>query len=357
MQFLAGLQQIEYVFVYPETGDLVIAGPAEGFAPNEIGRVVGVTTGRPALRLDDLIIALRTVPSKSMIGCSIDPDQARLASFNDYLKQNSFAATPAVIAQRFREMTQVLGMQTVSVFGVPSDSHFALALVEADYRMKLMSVGLESPQIPRFRSHLAMMGRGGNTMQRWWFAPLYESILATEDGDAFQLVGQRLQLMTQSEQVSASGERSASAFKSVSVEKFAQQFTERYEELAKATPIFAELQNLVDLAVVVALLEKERLPEQVDWRMSVFLDESLTPVVRLKSPSRLASVFNTRRSGSLIVGLVGGGVTIQPRDVLRQVSFDRKGNRELGDRVLESAPAKTQTRWWWDAPSVSTETE
>ena len=28
MQVLAGLQRIEYVFVYPESGDLVLAGPA-----------------------------------------------------------------------------------------------------------------------------------------------------------------------------------------------------------------------------------------------------------------------------------------------------------------------------------------
>ena len=28
MQVLAGLQRIQYVFVYPESGDLVLAGPA-----------------------------------------------------------------------------------------------------------------------------------------------------------------------------------------------------------------------------------------------------------------------------------------------------------------------------------------
>ena len=143
MQFLAGLQRIDYVFVYPETGDLVIAGPAEGFAPNAIGRVLGTSTGRPPLRLDDLIVALRTVPRAELIGCSIDPTQQGLARFNDYLTRNSFATTTAVIQQRFREMALAMGTQDVSVFGVPANSHFASVLVEADYRMKLVGLGLE----------------------------------------------------------------------------------------------------------------------------------------------------------------------------------------------------------------------
>ena len=32
MRFLAGLTRLQYVFFYPETGDIVVAGPAEGFA-------------------------------------------------------------------------------------------------------------------------------------------------------------------------------------------------------------------------------------------------------------------------------------------------------------------------------------
>ena len=195
MQFLAGLQRIDYVFVYPETGDIVIAGPAEGFAPNVICRVLGTSTGRPPLRLDDLIVALRTVPRASLIGCSIDPTQEGLVRFNDYVKRNSFATTVAVIQQRFREMAQAMGNQDVSVFGVPANSHFATVLVEADYRMKLMSVGLERPKISKWKSHLELVGSGGNTLQRWWFTPLYDAFRQSEDGNAFQFSGPRVQLM------------------------------------------------------------------------------------------------------------------------------------------------------------------
>jgi hypothetical protein len=348
MQFLAGLQRIDYVFVYPETGDLVIAGPAEGFAPNAIGRVLGVTTNRPPLRFDDLIVALRTVPQASLIGCSIDPTQQGLVQFNDYLRRNSFATTTAVIEQRFHEMARAMGPQDVSVFGVPANSHFASVLVEADYRMKLMSVGLERPKIAKWQSHLQLVGSGGNTLQRWWFTPLYDAFRQSADGNAFQFSGQRVQLMSQSEQVSASGQRSAAALQAQSIEKFAKQFTERYEDVAEVSPIFAELQNIIDLAILAALFEKEQLPERVSWSMELFLDEDRTPLAKGNSPSTVASVCNYRRAGSSIVGLVGGGVTITPSQLLRQVSFECSGNRELESSSRESVPPAELKTWWWD---------
>ena len=338
MQFLAGIQRIDYVF----------AGPAEGFAPNVIGRVLGTSTGRPPLRLDDLIVALRTVPQASLIGCSIDPTQQGLTQFNDYLKRNSFATTTAVIQRRFREMAQAMGPQDVSVFGVPANSHYASVLVEADYRMKLMSVGLERPKISKWKSHLQLIGTGGNTLQRWWFTPLYDAFKQSQDGNAFQISGQRVQLMSQSEQVSASGKRSAAAMQAQSIEKFAKQFTERYEDVAEVSPIFAELQNIIDLAILAALFEKEQLPQRVDWSMDLFLDETKTPLAKGNAPSKVASVCNYRKAGSRMVGLVGGGVTISPNRLLRQVAFKREGNRELESSGRNSVPSSDLKTWWWD---------
>src|SRR5262249_42799737 len=75
IQFLAGLQQIKYVLVYPEEQDIVLVGPAEGWRLDDMGTMVGITTGRPVLFLDDLMIALRTGPTAYERGfsCSIDP--------------------------------------------------------------------------------------------------------------------------------------------------------------------------------------------------------------------------------------------------------------------------------------------
>src|SRR5687767_1410844 len=62
MKYLAGLTQIQYVFFYPDSNDIVIAGPAEGFFPDPSGRVLGINSGRAILELQDLVAALRAFP-------------------------------------------------------------------------------------------------------------------------------------------------------------------------------------------------------------------------------------------------------------------------------------------------------
>ncbi len=62
MQHLAGLNRIQYVFCYPKSGDIVIAGPAEAWAEAPSGRMLAIDSGRPVLDLDDLVVALRAFP-------------------------------------------------------------------------------------------------------------------------------------------------------------------------------------------------------------------------------------------------------------------------------------------------------
>src|SRR5438045_2314110 len=53
LQNLAGLTRVEFVFVYPEQNDIVVAGPAEGWMVDATGNVAGRTSGQPVLPLDD----------------------------------------------------------------------------------------------------------------------------------------------------------------------------------------------------------------------------------------------------------------------------------------------------------------
>ena len=43
--YLAGLQRVQYILVYPEQNDIVLAGPGEGWRFDDNGIAVGVTTG------------------------------------------------------------------------------------------------------------------------------------------------------------------------------------------------------------------------------------------------------------------------------------------------------------------------
>ena len=99
MRHLAGLLRVRYVFYYPESKDIVLAGPAEGWVPDASGRVVGITSGRPVLQLQDLAVALRAFPPSGkatpMIGCSIDPTQEGLAAMQQFVRGVRLGGPPS----------------------------------------------------------------------------------------------------------------------------------------------------------------------------------------------------------------------------------------------------------------------
>ena len=199
MLALAGLTRLEYVFFYPETGDIVLAGPAEGFGRDSQGRLVGVDSGKPCILLEDLTVAMRAFPPKgdtsNLIRVSIDPTKEGLARMQETLKQIGSTYTPSQIPTIVNALRQSLGMNEVTLDGVPRTTHFAHVLTEADYRMKLIGIGLEAPPVP-MTTYIQKLGSSvvpNNALIRWFFVPDYNSVACTEDGHAMQLVGQGLE--------------------------------------------------------------------------------------------------------------------------------------------------------------------
>jgi hypothetical protein len=352
IQFLAGLQRIDYVFVYPEEKDIVIAGPAEGYVIDGAGRAVGNSTGRPALRLDDLMVALRALErGGGAIRCSIDPIDANLARLSSFAAKNSAPASFEEAKLQFDQMADVLGMQNISLSGVPVESHFAELLLEADIRMKRLSVGVDSIPVKGFHSHLSMVGPGANSLERWWFTPLYDAFTRTADGLAFEFSGQRVQLESQDELVSGAGQRSSAPFTRVTTQKFSKQFTDRYTEVAKVVPAFAELQSLFDLSIMAALIKKERLDRMVDWPMSLFLDAQRATIVKRNVPRQIHSVSNYKVLGKgVFVAQVTGGVEIDAWHVVRNIEYatDSGGKLHTAHDKAATKEHPEEHRWWWD---------
>lgn len=343
LRYLAGITQIEYLFAMPETGEIIIAGPAEGFAPLQDGRAVGVETGRPVLVLDDLLTMLRLTNMNQTLGCSFDPEPSRLARANEWNNANNSPASRAVATQRFYDMAKVLGNWNVSVFGLPKGCHAAVTTVEADYQLKLLALGLNKPRVRGFKSHLDLAKPAENMMRRWWFAPRYNVIERSADGMAFRLSGPRLQLMTQDELVDTEGNRSDAAFKEVSTERYTLQFNKYLPKLCQQIPAFAATQNLFDLAVVAALIQQHGLQEAVAWNPKVLRDSEALPLTEYVVPTEVPSLVNVRSlRSSLLLGLIGGGVTMIPAKVINRTD-------ELeSDSVPRVSRTGDKGVWWWD---------
>lgn len=351
LRCLAGLQRVDFLFVDVDTKDLILAGPADGFAPDAAGRMRGLESGRPTLLLDDLLVAWRFAMKSSEVGCSIDPRPQNLAALQQYIAQNSSPANAAVVEGRYKKMAEVMGMHDVRVEGVPADSHFGRVLVEADYRMKRISLGLENPGVKGLISHLAMLKGGGNSIQRWWFVPLYEGLYRSDDRLAFQLVGQRAQLLSQDELANASGERFAAATTRLTTQAFSKLFTEKYAVLAEESPVFAELQNLIDWCVLTALIDRERLVDKIGWNPGVLTDAEKLPHEVGPVPKEVPAMVNIKRvSGSSIIGLIAGGVTIHPGKMVSPNAIKTDPALRLDSQRSDALPKDRPTaqRWWWD---------
>lgn len=345
VRYLAGLQRIQYIFVYPEAGDIVLAGPAEGWKSDGQGNVVGVQSGWPVLLLDDLLVALRTLSAGEQrpITCSIDPTPEGVQRLQAFLKQQGGrigANPPATIAA----IEQALGPQTITITGVESNSHLARVLVAADYRMKRLGMGFEAAPIAKMPSFLQLAGGGtGDLFPRWWMAPNYEAIQTSPNRDVWELRGQAVQVMTEDAFFTANGERKTTGKKSPKAEQWAQTMTSRFDELADKLPIFGELRNVMDLAVVAALISQHDLAGKAGLDLGVLLDGAVD-TTGLETPKATPTQASFQKQGTRYVITASGGVDLNPWEVADKI----EQNDALANLHEKAAADPTISRWWWN---------
>ena len=356
MRYLAGLTRIRNVFYYPETGDIVISGPAEGYMANVAGRIVGIHTGRATMELQDLVAALRAFPpSGKQTGAlvvSIDPTQEGLARMQAFLRNIGGQVTsPNFAAQVQAGLRESLGLQDVRIEGVSPKTHFAQVMLEADYRMKLIGIGLENPpvRIPSYVSKASPRSVSRNALQRWYFTPNYDCVLVSQDEMAMELQGNGVQLISENQFVQANGMRGATGAVDRASESFVRAFTMKYAELASKEPVYAQLRNLIDMAIAAAFIQQYDYYGQAGWNMEVFGDENQFPVETYPEPSQVETAVNAIWKGNTLMTPVGGGVNIQPLVALSSghMRVDEEGQLEELRQQAEIEQADPN-RWWWD---------
>lgn len=355
MKYLAGLTRAQYVFFYPDTKDIVIAGPAEGFMPDASGRVVGMNSGRAILELQDLVVALRAYPPSGrptqVIGCSIDATQEGLANLQKYFAgfRGRLPQGPGVEQRIAVEAAQALGLQNVTIRGLSPKTHFAQVLVEADYRMKLIGIGLEQPPV-RIQSFASLAtGQSASSMQRWFFVPNYECVKVTEDELALELVGEGVELVGEDEVVQADGTRVAGGGQNKGSKMFCEQFTKNYPQLAQRSPVYAQLRNLIDMSVLAAFIQKQDYYTKCDWKMEHFSDEKKFAVETCETPKQVETACNVYKKGNKTSWPIGGGVVVEAQKALEpQYRIADEGGKLQALRGKVTTDKLAENQWWWD---------
>ncbi|MCI0491498.1 MAG: DUF1598 domain-containing protein [Planctomycetes bacterium] len=344
VQYLGGLQRVRYVLVYPERKDIVLAGPAEGWRVDDRrGNVVGSTTARPVLLLDDLMVALRVAESSnaSGISCSIDPTPEGLLRMRQLSGQLSARDGVELAA---RQMEEAVGPQAITITGVPATSHFARAIVAADFRMKRLAMNFEPAPVDGLPSFLEMVRsrRAGlhNMMPRWWLAANYEPLRRDEQGLAWELRGQGVKCLTEQDFLSHAGQREHTGKADATAQQWADNFTAKFDELSREDSTFGALRNVMDLAVVGALLAKEGLMEASRLDAPNLLGNER--LAEFPAPRSVASQASFVKAGHNWIVSVSGGVQIFPWQVAdrTELATDLASPRD-------GQPAAHETAWYW----------
>ncbi|OHB81119.1 MAG: hypothetical protein A2V98_24910 [Planctomycetes bacterium RBG_16_64_12] len=256
------------------------------------------------------------------------------------------------------EMRSALGTQDIEVYGLDPRTRAARVMVEADYRMKLVGMGLEEG-VPGVKSYLDLIEIGPGEaappmgVLRWWFTLNYDAVLATEDRRAFALRGQGAKVLSENELLTAEGGRVHTGQSEPLNRQFAQSFTEHFEALSEKYPLYAEFRNLCDLALVAALVREEDLAAKTGWHMTCFGDPAGYQIELGAAPKTVETVANYRviRTAKKLHTLAGvsGGVRVDPSPLVAPGAIETERYGPLANSHSEAVPKELPPEaWWWD---------
>jgi hypothetical protein len=357
MQNLAGLTRIQYVFIYPERGEIVIAGPAGDWRENSEGRIVNAESGVPVAQLDDLVVVLRNaLSSDAKFGCAITPREENLAKTKAFVAESSKAPLkPGGRDVWLRKLRETLGRQDIEVYGIDPSTHAAHILVEADYHMKRIGMGLEEGTLG-VRSYLDTVELAADgalppmDVLRWWFTLNYDAVTTTAERDAFELKGTGVKVLSENELLTERGQRVHTGKSDELNAQFAHSFTKHFNTLAGKYPVYAELRNIFDLALVAGIIKGESLADQAGCHFTHFGPEGAYAPRRDHAPREVETIINHRViGGKQIVAGISGGVAVDTRSLTAKGAILTDDYGLLAAEHANHAPQKVAARaWWWD---------
>ena len=345
--YLAGLQRVEYVFAYPDSSDVVLAGPAEGWTVDDAGNVVGTNSRAAVLQLIDLIAGLRTTDellAGELISCSIDPTPAGLKRFARVMR--GAPASPS--DQLLRQMEQAVGTQTITLTGVSPESHFAQVLVAADWQMKRLAMGLAPSPVDGLTSYLELLkddsgAKPRTALPRWWIAYGEQPVERDPEGLGWRISRPGIKVLTAAGRLGPDGRIATQMESDPLAKQWADSMTASYDQLAIVAPVFGQLRGCMDVALVTAILASSDLLAHVRLELPMLLDDKRLQLAAHRVPKNVASQASALRRRDTWVVSVSGGVELDVPRVVNAAAVQA----ELREARMHASPNHSNS-WWWD---------
>lgn len=338
----------------------------------------------PPLYLEDFVIALRNTWMKyaelkgntyyySNPGCSIDPDPSVLYDLQQIGNQIFRSSNPNKVQKNLTQWDNVCCQpQRVRVLGIPYDTRFGKVMVEADYYMKRLVDGSAPLDIDGFSSLTDMTLNivrkeieAGNpvsvpllALNRFWFYPGENSFF--EDKGVIYIKKSDVKLLTEEEFLTKRGDIAGTGKPNLLAQKFAESFSDKYVEIAKRKPIYAELEGLFRFVALARIMKyKNAIAESginLDYLMNDYPVEK-TPVNRnlpgISNIKEFKHKSETQGGYSILYLWLPscGGVSIDIDIKDSYIAMDRAGNlNALRTSVLKNRSSADILSW--DFPST-----
>jgi hypothetical protein len=343
IRYLGGLVKLQYIFVFPEEGDLVIAGPAEPFSSKAAYRPLGEKTGRPVLHLDDLVVALRACgpgTKAGRIGCDIEVTQEIVDRCSAKLRELMPKAQEIGARKVADQVADAGGSQALKYYGVGPATRFAVVCAEADYKLKELALGLVKSPVSKVRPYNDMLTKP-ERHHRFSLDTHYEALVVSADGNAFELRGPSLKINSGLLQRlgAQAGEMSDAA------RRFMDGCNRHFDDMSRALLSWSDLANLSDLTVLAALIAKDELHTRARWDLSWVVDAKGYPVTEYAPVKAAHRLCNFNYGGSMLV-FTHGGVFLNPVDWASKRTPDEgealkgRARRPDGEIQIPTAPAR-----------------
>jgi hypothetical protein len=363
-RYLAGLTGVKYLYLDEENRDLILEGPAEDkWQAREDGIVIGEKTGQPLLQLDDFAIAWRNaIGANPPPSVSLEHRQESIQRIQEFIRGTPQPKTAAARTDYTRRMQEAWGPQDAVTGGVPTNTRFNKVMVDADWEMKRISLGLSDTGVEKFPTYVDLafddwrrrvMAEGVNARKpeggsRFWFFPAYTEFAHSEKRDAVEIPGEPVELLTETHFQNIAQGRQIAQEPSAAAKDFVKAFTTKYPAVAQKNPLFADLRNLFDWVAVTRLIRLLDAPSRIGWDLG-FLAKGY-PVTALQVPAtmpgqvalRHADVKVAQGTASLVFP-ARGGVSIDVERSMRSTRF--RFDKRLGARAnaaVTDRPAKSK---------------
>ena len=142
---------------------------------------------------------------------------------------------------------------------------------------------------------------------------------------------------------------------------YARDFTENFEKIADKYPVYRQLKNVFDLAIVSAIIRNQRLDKRAGWNLTYFGENESYSALNYRprlsdAPNQVDSVMNHRvinerkKSSTVKHTLIGvsGGISFDSMKVVAANKMKTDNSGELADVVESASPLVEDVKWWWD---------